>query len=187
MQTVTRNGRSIEVVLLGDPNTGLPRPDGAVVAISTEHARTHDGKAFMRTQRFTLANGASHDVLLDPAGAIPHLRMMVLGSTSTPVRAALYEDPTTSANGTLANGLNMNRLSATVPGMQCYSGPTVSAAGNLLEDGDIVGAAKKEGGVASDSAETEWILNLAKKYLLRVTNNSGASADLLLKLFWYEV
>lgn len=167
----------------------LPPTDsvtGAIQTIDWEHSRIHNSKGYLANGKYTVANTATHYFLMSVAAATyPHLRALNISATAAPLDVYLYESPTTSANGTAITVKNYNRNSASVGNILCYDGPTVSVDGTELEYFLIPGA-KQTGGSGEDGIQIEWILKPSTNYLIKVVNNSGASSDFALKLFWYE-
>ena len=160
---------------------------GAVKTIDYEHSRIHYGEGFLVNGKHTVANGAtSYFLLKNPAANYPHLRVIGLTTTAGPMDIYLFESPTTSADGSTVSRINYNRNSATVPSLEVFSGPTVSVDGTQLEYLLVTGT-KHDAGSGMDGAQTEFILKASTNYLIKVTNNSGTSANYALKLFWYEV
>jgi len=176
-----------------NPTTGESEPiwkdnaTGSIVQIEIPHAAIHFGKYFSDTGKLTIANGASFDHLLitpAPGGKLVHLRLFLFAATSAPIYHYLYEDATVSANGTAHSGENFNRnFSSATLGL--YHAPTVTTTGTLIHTSGIIGT--KQSGGAGETSGTEWVLKQNSKYLSRLTNNSGGSADLIYVIEWYEL
>ena len=71
-------------------------------------------------------------------------------------------------------------------------GPTITTTGVLIHtkwfEPTAAGVGPKPGVGLSDLANgEEWILKPNTSYLIRVTNNSGATIDLSFDFLWYEV
>jgi len=161
---------------------------GAIRTIETDHAMIHDGKGFQLSgEIISLANGADAYFLIDPTTPI-HWRNYKFSADTAPINIRLFENPTTTANGTVLSPLNRNRLSATVSTSAIYSGPTVTADGTELYLTRIVGT----GSGANRTGENvglplEWIIDGGNTYLLKVSNTSGGVANLTYEFFWYEL
>ena len=159
---------------------------GAVKTIDYEHSQVHAGDAYLVNGKHTIANGAtSYFLLKNPAATYPHLRLISITASAGPMDVYFFESPTTSADGSGMSEINYNRNSLNTASLAAYSGPTVSVDGTQLEYLLITGT-KHEAGAGNDGAQTEFILKPSTNYLIKVTNNSGASVDYALKLFWYE-
>lgn len=173
--------------LIENYNMALDTTSNALTVIDFEHSRIHNGKGFLANGKYTIANGAtSYFLLKNPAASYPHLRQLGLTATAGPIDVYLFESPTTTADGTGLTEINYNRNSATTPNLQVYTGPTVSADGTQLEYLIVTGT-KHDAGTGSDGTNTEFVLKPSTNYLVKLTNNSGSSADYSLKLFWYEI
>ena len=161
-----------------DPETGNVR------TIVNDHYQLHLGNSYLFSEEISsLANGSSQDYLLNNKGC--HLRSWVIFGNSGPLKILIYENTTTTDNGTLQTVYNMKRTSSNTNQTLLYKGPTVSSTGNLL-DTDILYGSKKDSAGNSLDNPLEWILDDDVKYLLRITNSAGSAQDLMIKLQWYE-
>jgi len=164
---------------------------GAYRTIEVEHAKIHDGLAYMHNGAHNIANGVTqYHLLKNPAFNYPHLRIVTTDVTIAPAVISLYETPTTTADGTTATTFNYNRNSANTSSLLMYENPTVTAVGTLLESvlipsGGGGGGSSKPGGFGID-LPTEWILKQNTNYLVAITNNSGSTIDAYVHFFWYE-
>lgn len=158
----------------------------ALKVISSEHARIHAGQAFTHgSLHLALANATSYYHLLDnPAGNYPHIRLAKVTCEGAPFWLELFEGATTSG-GTAADVFNNNRNSLIASKLLMYHAPTVSAEGTALPATMITGSGSAGG--SSEFSEIEWILKPATKYLIKVTNKSGAARDWSLDTFHYEL
>ena len=125
----------------------------------------------------TLGNGASALFLGKVNGTNVHfydLDVMVSTGTFT---IELYEAPTVSANGTIQTAINLNRNSTNTSHLDIYATPTVSANGTLLRATKIFesGTAGKNSGSAL--VKDKWLLKTNTDYLVKITNDSGGSAN----------
>jgi hypothetical protein len=148
----------------------------------------HDGYMFHSTGRVTdLANAADYELLFAvPAGCYPHIQKIVFHIEGAPMDVEVFEGTTTSADGTAVTTKNTNRNSALTPDAVLTHTPTVTGDGESMHDRYIPTAGKDTGQIAGSLYE-EWILAADTKYLIRLTNNSGAIADLSYEVMWYEI
>lgn len=167
------------------------RNSRAVTIIEEEHRLTHEGMVWHTSDRAQVANAASLDILfVTPAFTYPHLRKAILNLGDAPANICLYEGVTASADGTAAPVFNRNRNSANVPSTVVTTGPTVTDLGTMIHDrlvGDTGGMGSNQAGAESAGLGEEWILTPSTKYLLRVTNNSGAEITVNYEIMWYEI
>lgn len=107
-----------------------------------------------------------------------------LTSDQGDIAIELYEGATTTANGTALNTYDLNRINDSTATMLVYASPTVSVEGTKLQKTVLADTNKKIGGSADTGAQ--WKFKTATKYLLKITNNSGSTANLTGTFFWRE-
>jgi hypothetical protein len=148
----------------------------------------HDGYMFHASGRVVdLGVGADLELLLAvPAGCYPHIQKIVFHLEGAPMDVAVYEGTTTSADGTAVTTKNTNRNSALTPDAVLTHTPTITGDGALMHDRYIPTAGKDVGQLAGSLFE-EWILAADTKYLIRLSNDTGAIADLSYEVLWYEI
>lgn len=158
----------------------------ALTAINSTHRVIHDGMGFHATTRKTaLAAAASFDILLVSGALRPHLNGVLFSVTGGPCDIKTYEGTTTSADGTSITIFNRNRNSSTTAVATLFHTPTVTDVGTLIHDRLSPSAGKDTGNLTPTLGE-EWVLALSTKYLVRITNNSGAPIDITMEALWYE-
>ncbi len=170
---------------------------GAVNVISEEHKIIHDGHGYVCSTLTTgILNGATAERLIRvPAGVSPHLRKFTTAITSAPCTIELFEGATITAPGTLVDTFNANRNSTNTASTLIYANPTISADGTRIDvvllpeiaTGGGGGPGGGTGGSQGPDVGEEWILKPATDYIIRLTNNSGASCDANCHMFWYEL
>jgi len=103
-----------------------------------------------------------------------------------------YEDTLVSGNGSDLTSLifNQNRESTTTPLLAMYGAPTVTDVGTLLHTSWIpptgTGTGQSADGISGGGNGEEWLLKPNSKYLIRITNNSGATIDYRWEIVFYE-
>lgn len=167
--------------------------DESVLSLRVEDSNTaliHDGVGFSHNGVHSVATGANLDhLIVTPSNKNMHLKSWVVKADAGPMSIKAYEGTVTSANGTSESIGNNNRQSSTTNSVLLYLGPTVTSVGTLLEDefiGPTGGGAHVTVGDPAQSP-VEWILKKNTKYLLRVTNSSSGTANVYVRLFWYEL
>lgn len=163
----------------------------AVTVTPHEHRLIHDGMTFHATARVpTLADGASIDWLMSvPAGSYPHMTTFEFQLSAGEVDIKTYEGVTTSADGTPVTQWNRNRNSSNTPDLLMFSAPTVTDLGTEFHDRYVpptAGGVGARAGTLAPNFGEEWILKPETKYLVRLTNNSGAAITLTGEALWYE-
>jgi hypothetical protein len=107
----------------------------------------------------------------------------LIKSNRSGITIEFYEAPTTSANGTLETTRNTDRTSSEIATMLVYSNPTVTNDGTLLDTNFIEGSLLAGGSI---ELQLDWKLKSGTKYIFKITNNSGLSANILGKFTWSE-
>lgn len=182
----TEQLRNLERVPVGFDDNGLVYTNhydaisGEMPHIDHPHEELHAGMRFVTVQLSTLT-GLGAISFLVPVGTKPS-HMVVKVSTDQAVSVAVYESPTTSANGTGLTVYTRNRASTNTTATTVYSGPSVSANGNMIH-AELVGASRSSG--TSRSAD-EIIFKASTKYLVTVTNLTNQTANYSCELDWYE-
>lgn len=152
-------------------NAGDPVNSSLLVGLDFDHHQVHEGESFQWTYGpAALANGASLDYRI-VVGAVtattrtPHLVIDIDSTVETWVY--LYENPTTSSDGTAKVPLNRNRGSTATPNATFFEAPTVTGVGTLLTA--YISGAGKSGGGAEPRGISEWVLKPSTVYLVRAT------------------
>ncbi len=175
-----------------DIPTAMDTFTGAVGVINEPHLMVHRGNVFHVSGKITaLANGASHDFLVAvPAATFPHFNAVRMHYGGGNVDLLVYENPTVTVPGSVLSSFNVNRNSSNTPDTVITSAPTTSAVGTLLATHwappTAAGVGLSADGVSITQGE-EWVLAQNEDYLVRITNNSGASIDFAYEFVWYEV
>jgi hypothetical protein len=161
----------------------------ASTVIDAEHRLVHEGFMFSLDDIQTgVTNTSSLDYLLvTPAATFPHIRVLYWVATNGPVQVFTYEDTVVSANGTLVNTRNRNRVSSNVPNSLVYRGPTVSSLGTLLSTVLMPDTGPGPSGIFGDDPGEEWVFKPNSNYMFRFTNNSGGTVNVNFALSWYEL
>jgi hypothetical protein len=168
----------------------------SVPVTETFHHLGHEGKVFIHSDRHNaVADGANFDVLIRiPAGAADrqvHFRFNYIGRANTgtlDVDILLYKDTIVSADGVPESIVSTNDANVLTTGITMFSGPTVTDIGTLKTSTMMAG--EKKSASSKETSVPEWILapNGAseRNYLIRATNNSGGTVDLVNALFFYD-
>ena len=165
----------------------------ALTTISEPHRLTHDGKVFHASGTFTgiLDTTSVYMLLRTPASCFPHMHRMRLTVGAGDVYGKLFEAGTVIADGTPVTPVNTNRNSSNTPDLLLFAGPTVTGDGTELHDKWLpptaAGVGQTHAGLSDAEAGEEWILKPSTDYLLKVTNDSGATITAQIELLWYEL
>ena len=168
----------------------------SIPVTDTFHHLGHEGKVFIHSDRHNaIANGANFDMLIRiPAGNADrqvHLRFNYIGKANTgslDVDIILYEGITVSADGVAEQIVSTNDAVVLSTGVTMYTGPTITDLGNLKAWTFMVG--EKKSASSKEQSVPEYILAPdganARDYLIRATNNTGGTVDLVNALFFYD-
>lgn len=168
----------------------------SVPTTDTFHHLGHEGKVFIHSDRHSgIANGANFDILIRiPAGNANrqiHMRFNYIGKANTgtlDIDVILYEGITVSADGAPEDLISTNDAIVKSTGVTMFSGPTVTDLGNPKAWTMMAG--EKKSASSKEQTVPEYILapngTSARDYLMRATNNSGGTVDIVNALFFYD-
>lgn len=172
----------------------IDRESGASIISSAEHAHIHESRYFTCTGKVSVAAAASLDVLFSfGVGQVGHQTFIEFTFDEGPVSVELYENVTTTSDGTPANVRNHNRISRLDSGEAAITfspiSPVVSVDDLLYEKYFPSGGNNQ--GLIVKRASSEWIFGpyngLAQKYLWRITNESNGTITLGYEFEGYEL
>ncbi len=157
-----------------------------LVVLEHVHWMVHQGYLFQGEYLASVANNGNMDLLLTTGALLVHYLPQI--NAGGACNLYLYEEPTASG-GTSVPLYNMRRNSANVPLSTLVHTPTVSSVGStaLIPGRYLPGGASTPSRVGGEvRPSTEWNLKPNTKYLLRVTNVSGASITISAAMAFYE-
>ena len=159
---------------------------GCLGSIDSAHLRVHKGQAYTASYYdAALADTTSISILFTTdSTTYPHIITSVSSSGNASV--LFYEGATTSNDGTAVVTINRNRNSSNVNGLTVTHTPTVTTNGTLIYEDYIPAGEKSKATGGSDGWGDELVLKPSTKYLLVLTNDSGASAIVSVSAGWYE-
>lgn len=124
-------------------------------------------------------------ILLRVTGAKnPHISITIM--TEAKAYWWLYENPTTTNDGTALDEISVNRQNVTVPTMVVSRDATTTALGTLLETGMLGSSGKFLDIGGSAPTAGYWLLATAEAYLIRIDNMDDAAKDLAVNITWHE-
>jgi hypothetical protein len=165
----------------------------ALTVIQEQHRMNHDGFMFHASGKVTGMVDTNVDdyLITTPAATFPHFQRVRLDLGGGDFDIQTYEAPTTSAAGTVIPSTNTNRNSSNTADTVITSGPTVSVVGTLVHTTWAppvgTGIGQSANGISNISNGEEWILAPSTEYLIRLTNNSGATIDYRYEFLFYEI
>lgn len=162
----------------------------------TFHHLGHEGMVFIHSDRHdAIANGANFDILIripaGNAGRQVHIRFNYISKANTgtlDVDVIMYKNVTVSADGTPESIISTNDAVVKSTGVLMFEGPTVTGLGTVMPRTMMVG--EKKSASSKEQAVPEYILApdgaSARDYLIRGTNNSGGTVDIVNAIFFYD-
>ena len=159
---------------------------GSIGAMGSAHLKGHQGKGFYAYYyNSALTNGSSAEIVLaNPAASYPHVVIYILTEGNSEIFT--FEGTTTSADGTSIASINRNRNSANTADLVVTHTPTITADGTEIYHDYIIGGIKNKATGGTDGFSDEIIMKPSTKYLIRVTNDSGADEIVSVSIHWYE-
>lgn len=148
---------------------------GAPIMLDVAHHEIHCGDMYVTTRAVDLGNGASdtiHIVVPNETGTtLTQKKYHLTFSWDVELEAEIniYEEPTTSNDGTPLTKINRERNSTYTSSLGIYHTPTSSVDGTLIYTKHL-GSGRNSGG--QDRSE-EFVLKNNTKYLLRITNSTA--------------
>jgi len=161
--------------------------EGVLAIIENRHYQIHQGNNYVVAdidEDVDIA-GPKEWLYIAPATGTKAHGFLTIKSTKNG-KVEVFEDATTSDDGTELTIGNSNRTSSNVSVSQAFYDPTVTDDGNRMfveVMGDDSTSGKGSGG--SFHPEYEIITNNSKKYLIRFTSNSDNNRVSIL-MNWYE-
>jgi hypothetical protein len=166
---------------------------GAQVVIEELHHMVHEGFLYHSSGKVTGMVDTNVDdfLFVTAANNYPHLQSLTFSFGAGDIDLLVYEGSTASADGTPEIIFNTNRNSVLTPNMVFNSAPTITGVGTLVHTGWAVptaaGVGHTESGITTEGTGEEWLLKPSTKYLVRITNNSGATINYRWELLFYEI
>jgi len=192
---------SLFIILSGCSNSiyvddGVPRneegnalinSDGNAIIVTQKLAGyTLEGHTFQYYNRWTgINNGATEEIIILTKNVSGYLRMTLVKSNTAPVLMEIFENTTTTSNGTLQDIYNRNRYEGHPNLWEIYYTPTITTDGTKIFLDSIEGD-KGESGLCGQDVCT-WVLKPNETYLIRITNLGGNGANFGFKMLWTEI
>jgi len=155
----------------------------------------HEGLVYRVSGKITgWENAAVEEYLIrTPAGSNIHWQHLHLSLGRGDIDIEMFEGPTSSADGaSLASSMiQPNRQSSNTPTALLFYGPTITDDGTLLHTTwfppTASGVGQSASGLVGVTPGEEWVLAAGTDYLVRLTNNSGATITYGFEALWSEL
>jgi len=156
-----------------------------VMQVPNLHTNIHKGRVLTCSRVQRVMKDADFDMVV-VAGAVqyPHI-LMTLNVTGL-VHFQLFED-VSFTGGVVTPSINHKRSSPNVADAVFYHSPTVTNPGTLLYGMILPGGEKPNNVGHVEKIDHEWILDLNKKYLFRMSNLSNDQIAASMNLTFYYV
>ena len=167
---------------------GIDQKAGSLYAIDTQHAKTHEGRAFGIGMLFaSVANGANADILIRVNASV-EMHAEFAGASTGAAWAYLLEAAAVTGSGTEITAYNRYRESNNAVNGTFYHTPTLANTGTTLITTLIPGATnRKASGGGNASGRVEWILKPDTVYVMRLINKAGTGAMMSMNADIYEI
>ena len=165
----------------------------ALTTISSVHRGIHDGFVYHASGKVSgmIADEVDEFLLAVPAFCFPHFQRLQITAGRGDIDLLVYEGVTTSADGTPIGTINTNRNSTNTACTIFSSTPTITDIGTLIHTQWIpptaTGVGQSPSGIVGETNGEEWLLAQDTKYLIRMTNNSGATIAYRWEMLFYEL
>jgi hypothetical protein len=158
-----------------------------MVVIDVNHQRLHEGVAFfaynVKPKSAPLGNGQSMNIVL-ACGPSTSAHLTLAFESAGDGFFEIYEN-TTSTGGSLFTPVARNRVSANVSNVAMVRDATITTAGTVLWQENLIGGTgKKSAGGAG--ATLEFYLAPLTNYMIRLTNVDTSDHASFIGLEWYE-
>ncbi len=181
--------RSRDGVIIEPANCFVDAGDH-INSIDSTHAYTHKGHTYMSGHSNTsVADNTSISLLL-VTGALYDAHMTYEITAGGDVYVDVFENTTTSNNGTAITSFIKTRG---IVGGDAATNVVVTHTPTVTNDGTslgpqwfVPGGTRQLASGAGSNTREEWVLKPSTKYLIRVTNMSGAAKFIGIRATWYD-
>lgn len=159
----------------------------AMTMIEEEHRMIHDGfLSYVSINLPAIPNLGISDGLIVTGAIPPHVKRLQVAASLGPISVDFFEDTVVGVQGTPVPVINANRLTSNVSLVTAFANPTVTTPGTSLGTLLIPGGSIFEGVIGTTGVINELLIKPNSNYLIRLTNNSGATIEGNATLVWYE-
>ena len=156
----------------------------ATITLDFAHHEIHEGEHYTVADFTDLANGATYNLLFVTPDTTVRIHMLFQVATEAEATITLFEDTTTSSDGTaITEVCNRRDASGGTADLVVTHTPTITGDGTQLARGKT-GSGRQLGGEIR--GEDEWILDQNSKYMLRITNDTATNNWVSWLIAWYE-
>ena len=148
-----------------------------------ERHAINNGNLFQIDYTTDLGDSESGDVLVITPNSTSWCHLTYDLQTEAEAHFYIYENPTTTDNGTLISAFNKDRNSSTTDTTFFYDTPTGVVSTDLSAISDTYTCACTR---IDQNNFGEWILKQNEEYLFRVTNATTDSNHVSLRFIWTE-
>jgi hypothetical protein len=164
-----------------DVDANISFIDDAVITMEHWIRKLYDGFVFHVCDIVAKDKDAYRYVLIKvPSGYQAFLRWQL--SSELGVTFYIFENPTTTANGTAEPTWNMNRNSSNTNNVNAYYDPTVTAEGTELLAQLVAGSNQS---ASAGTSDIELVLKENEDYLLKIISR-GNGNEMNYELNWFE-
>ena len=175
----------------GDRVAVIDKTTNVLIGIASDHHEIHSGSSYRGGAAGTItANATMNVAILTPAsGKQLHVTLEI--TTANSAQASFYENPSITSNGATITPRNANRnLPDSSSSQIMLKDSTVNISSAVTLGTRHIGSAGANpsntslGGAVGTRGE--WVLKENTWYVLSVTDTSGSSQEVFLRMEWYE-
>lgn len=157
----------------------------ALISIDFEHHEMHEGNHYFGKQSSSISGGGTEaEFLFTTPDTTTRVHAKASFSGTDEFLVQLYEDVTTTDNGTVVVTFNNDRDSLNTPELTAYTGPTVTDDGTLIWEAYISGDKGLSG--VSQEFGYEIVAKTNSTYLFRITKINAGTHIVDTNFWWYE-
>ncbi len=170
------------------PEGGIDPKTGSLYTMDTQHAMTHEGRAYGVGMLFeSVADNANADLLIRLNGSI-EMHVEMSGASTGAAWAYLFEAAVVTGSGTEVAAYNRRRVNSQGLGGTFYHTPTLASTGTTIIATLLPGATnRKTSGGGTATGRVEWVLKSDTVYVMRMINKAGTGAMMSINADIYEV
>ena len=180
------SGRLIVPITDGTTTAYIDPVANSLITSRAVHRRIELSNQWVTSHYFSAVAAAASAYIHLKVSATKNAHISVQVMSEAKVTFRLFENPTTTGDGTAITRTAINRQTPTASTMTTFHTPTSSADGTELEVGMLGAAGKFSVMGGSIEAAGYWFLKKSEQYLVKVTNNDAAAKDIVISISWHE-
>jgi len=181
-------GGHIPRIMIIDPSSGGSIfIDDALTAIDFAHREVHEGETYqVTTYTGSVATNEFWGVMLSLTGSsqYAHLTWSIAAGADAEVR--FYQNVTGTNYGTKIEAINMDLGCPHQSWVEVFVNPTITTFNTIVHNSLLPGGSGPQSGGGTFRQDTEFILDIGKRYYLQVYNRGTGAQPMSIGVQWYE-